>query len=318
VRAARSPRKATSRVRRLSAPWSLGQRLQLPVCPGHRRNASGITLRFPICRAIPWDADGVLEGFEIKAFDLYTTNVQFGQASKSETTREAIKDAAQRLFAVRGVDGVAVREIVKAAGQRNSGALHYYFRTKEDLVRELIVEGAKLIDRRRNALLDDMERNDGPRDLRQIIEVLVLPATGLGKEAGTEETYLRFITALQMNHYALFMDALQNKWNSGYQRCLSHIRQLLSEMPSSILRQRMVFMGLLLNAALAAREAAFDDRKRAHPFWCAPHTLENLIDTIQSMLVGEISQSTWANLEVSPLNQKAMNGERLQATVRAR
>jgi len=230
---------------------------------------------------------------------------------KSDTTRDAIKSAAQRLFAVRGVDGVAVREIVKAAGQRNAGALHYYFKTKEALVRELIVDGAKLIDRRRNAVLDDIERNGGPQDLRQIVEVLVWPATGLGKEPGIEETYLRFITALQMNQYALFIDALQNRWNSGYQRCLAQIRRLLPQMPIAILRQRMVFMGLLLNASLSAREAAFDDRRRAHPFWRAPHTLENLIDTIQCMLEGGVSEPTWEKLELSSAHQKSESNERV-------
>lgn len=207
-----------------------------------------------------------------------------------------------------------MREIVKAAGQRNAGALHYYFKTKEALVRELVVDGAKLIDGRRNALLDGIERNGGPRNLRQIVEVLVLPATGLGNEPGNEETYLRFITALQMNQYALFMDALQNRWNSGYQRCLAQIRRLLPQMPTAILRQRMVFMGLLLNASLSAREAAFDDRRRAHPFWRAPHTLENLIDTIHCMLEGGISEPTWVKLELSANNQKSVNNERVHMT----
>jgi AcrR family transcriptional regulator len=43
---------------------------------------------------------------------------------------------------------VSVRDIVLAAGQRNSGSLRYYFGTKEDLARELVADGAKLIDKR--------------------------------------------------------------------------------------------------------------------------------------------------------------------------
>jgi len=57
-------------------------------------------------------------------------------------TREHIKLSARRLFAQRGIDGVTVREIVAASEQKNSGSLHYYFRTKDALVRELIVDTA--------------------------------------------------------------------------------------------------------------------------------------------------------------------------------
>jgi AcrR family transcriptional regulator len=67
---------------------------------------------------------------------------------KDASTRDLLKLAARRLFAHRGLDGVSVRDIVLAAGQRNSGSLHYYFGTKENLARELVADGAKLIDSR--------------------------------------------------------------------------------------------------------------------------------------------------------------------------
>ena len=105
---------------------------------------------------------------------------------KDASTRDLLKLAARRLFAHRGLDGVSVRDIVLAAGQRNSGSLHYYFGTKENLARELVSDGAKLIDQRRNSQLDDIERADGPRQLREIIEVLVWPSTGLAGERGEE------------------------------------------------------------------------------------------------------------------------------------
>jgi AcrR family transcriptional regulator len=219
-------------------------------------------------------------------------------------TRNSLKLAAQRLFAARGVDGVTVREIIAASRQRNSGALHYYFGTKEALVRELVVDGAKIVDDRRNSMLDAMESHGGPHDVREVIEVLVWPSTGLGIEEGTEGSYTRFVTSLQMNNYALFMDALQNKWNSAFTRCLDYIRLFLPNTPTSVLNQRMVFMGFLLGASLSAREAAFNDHSRAHPLWEAPHTMDNLIDTIEAMLEGAISLQTQEKLTLKPTSLK--------------
>ena len=95
----------------------------------------------------------------------------------NDDTPERIKRVARRMFAERGVDGVSVREIVSLAGQKNNGSLHYYFRNKEALVRELVREGARLIDDRRNALLDATEARGGPNTVREIIEILVRPST---------------------------------------------------------------------------------------------------------------------------------------------
>lgn len=204
---------------------------------------------------------------------------------KTEDTRDALKLAARRLFAARGIDGVSVREIVAAAGQRNSGSLHYYFGTKEGLIRELVVDGAVLIDERRHAWLDARIADGGEIKLRDVVEALVWPSTRLGG-ATEEDTYIRFIMMLQMHHRDQFFDALENKWNSGYLRCLELIRSLLPEIPSTIMTRRLMFMGLLLSASLSAREAALDDQAWARPFWNRKDTMETLIVSIENLLKG--------------------------------
>jgi AcrR family transcriptional regulator len=211
---------------------------------------------------------------------------------KDASTRDLLKLAARRLFAHRGLDGVSVRDIVLAAGQRNSGSLHYYFGTKENLARELVRDGAKLIDQRRNRLLDDIERAGGPRRLREIIEILVWPSTGLAGERGEEDTYIRFITILQMSHRQLFLNALEGKWASGYERCLAHIRRLLKDIDPTIVSQRLVFMSLYLRAAMSSREAALEAGLQSHRFWTADVTMQNLIDTIEGILRPAPSRQT--------------------------
>ena len=211
---------------------------------------------------------------------------------KDASTRDLLKLAARRLFAHRGLDGVSVRDIVLAAGQRNSGSLHYYFGTKENLARELVSDGAKLIDQRRNSRLDDLERAGGPRHLREVIEVLVWPSTGLAGEHGEEDSYIRFITLLQMSHRQLFLDALEGRWASGYERCLAHIRRLLKDIDPVIVTQRLVFMSLYMRAAMSSREAALEAGSQSHHFWSAEITMQNLIDSIEGILRPAPSRQT--------------------------
>ncbi len=199
--------------------------------------------------------------------------------------REQIKLAARRLFAERGVDGVSVREIVDASGQKNHGSVNYYFGTKEALVRELVADGARLIDDRRNAHLDRLEGTGGPQTVRQVVEALVHPSIDLAEELGEEsDTYLRFIMLLGMSNRTLFLEALEGRWNSGYLRCLEHLRRLMPDMPEQVKNQRFVFLGAYLNSVLSAREHALADRSRKHPTWSSRQTLEHLIHTATVML----------------------------------
>ena len=211
---------------------------------------------------------------------------------RGDATRNQIKLAARRLFALRGIHGVTTREIVAATGQKNGGSLHYYFRTKEALVRELIVDGAKLIDDRRNEALDRAEAGGGPHTLREVIEILVWPSTNLGEVEGEEDSYIRFISNLGLQERALLEDALEGRWNQGYQRCLDHIRRLAADVPKGILRERLVFLSLSLRAIMAAREAALDHRRAHLHFWTVPQTMENLVDSLESMLIGPVSERT--------------------------
>ena len=90
-------------------------------------------------------------------------------------TRDQIIRAAEALFAARGIDGVSLREINRAAGQSNTGAVQYHFGDRDGLVLAIIGKHRRDTEPRRHALLD-MYEDAGVDDLRALASALVAPA----------------------------------------------------------------------------------------------------------------------------------------------
>lgn len=217
-----------------------------------------------------------------------------GPASSTGDTKSQLKAAAQLLFARYGVDAVTVQQIVSTAGQRNNAALHYHFGDKDELVRQLVVDGAKVLDRRRREMLDELEIGGGPSTVREVLLILVMPVIELGDDERWRG-YVRFTSNLQSTNRAMLRSALNSRWNAGYVACLAHLKRLLAHMPEPLMEQRLSILGIYANAILSAREAAKDHKSaRQARFWDRPYTVENILDTLEATVTGRPSDETVA------------------------
>lgn len=195
-----------------------------------------------------------------------------------------LKRVACKLFAEHGVDGVTVREIADAAGQKNHGAVGYHFGSKEALVREILIDGAIIIDKNRNDLISALEAAGGPRTVREIVDVVLYTSIDVFGGPPSEETYVRFVMMLHMTHRELFYDAIEKRWDEGYKRCVIHLRRLMPTMPQETKNQRLLFFGATLRNVLAMREGALADISRPHPMWGSTGSLEHLAQLLTEML----------------------------------
>ncbi len=94
------------------------------------------------------------------------------------TTRERLLEAAEHLFATRGIDAVSLAEVTQAAGLNNSGAVHYHFGGREELLEAVVHHHRGTLDRRREEMLDEQEATGSltPTDL---VRCLVMPLVDL-------------------------------------------------------------------------------------------------------------------------------------------
>jgi len=218
-----------------------------------------------------------------------------GGRATSEETKNQIKAAAQMLFARRGVDGVTVQEIVAAASQRNNAALHYHFRSKQELIRQMVVDGAAVLDRRRREMLDELKARGGPKSIREVMLVLIMPVIELGDD-DRWRGYIRFTSNLQASDPKNFRAALNNRWNSGYVACFNHLKQMLP-LPAAIIEQRLSMFTIYANAILSAHEAALESRNtKSSRLWDHPATIANMLDTLEAAITCPPSKATLAKL----------------------
>ena len=202
-----------------------------------------------------------------------------------ENARARLKRAALKLFAERGFRNVTTREIAAEAGQKNHGAVGYYFSSKDNLARELLVDGAIVIETHRNALLDQHEAEGRAMTVRDLVAAIVVPSAGLDSEAPAGEQYFnRFLSDIGANHPALVLEALADRWNVGYQRCLTRLRELMPSMSLAEKNRRFVFLGGYVSAMLALRETMLADTSRGHPIWQAQSTLDDIVETAAAIL----------------------------------
>ena len=96
------------------------------------------------------------------------------------TTKENLLDAAERLFAERGVKETSVRHITKAAGS-HLASVNYHFNTKYGLIRAVISRRIEPLRKKRFELLDayEAEAGDNPVPIEKIIYALVAPGMEL-------------------------------------------------------------------------------------------------------------------------------------------
>lgn len=228
-----------------------------------------------------------------------STKLPAGSRAATDDTKSQIKAAAQLLFARHGVDAVTVQQIIAAAGQRNNAALHYHFGSKEELIRQLVVDGAAVLDERRQGMLADLEARGGPSDIREVLLVLVMPVIELGDDERWRG-YIRFTSSLQASDRKMLRAALNNRWNAGYVACFAHLKRMLP-LPAALVEQRLSIFSIYANAILSAREAALETRNnKNNRLWDRRFTIENILDTLEATITCPPSAQTLAILRADP------------------
>lgn len=177
--------------------------------------------------------------------------------TSSGDAREQLIVAAERLIAERGMD-VALRDVARAAGQRNNSAVHYHFGSRDGLVEAVIRFRIGALEARRLELLAEHEALGAPDDPATLVRLIVAPMVDVPYKQGATH-YARFLETVR-NHPALTGRPLDDQ--PTIRIILSRLERCL-DLPPALCRLRFSAMATVLFALLADVERANGARRRA-------------------------------------------------------
>lgn len=166
-------------------------------------------------------------------------------------TKDRILDAAERLFADRGLAGTSLRAITAAAGV-NLAAVHYHFGSKEALVRALLARRIEPLNRERLRLLDECEAAARPPSLEAVLEAFVGPPLRGGLDPrGEGSSFMRFLGRIQAEPREEWRDLFYGQFEEVRRRFTKAFARACPGLSPGEIAWRFLFAIGVLSGALA-------------------------------------------------------------------
>lgn len=165
---------------------------------------------------------------------------------------------AERLFALEGVHGAQIREIVRAAGQANDSAVHYHFGSREGLLTAICERQIERMEPARRRWLETLDSDGRSGDLNALVVALIEPTSDL---LHTQDgRYFLRITAQLAGQAGMRSRVEPAPLNStALSDQLAMIASVCAEiLPEELVRERLAIVIGTLTAALADRATVLD------------------------------------------------------------
>lgn len=203
-----------------------------------------------------------------------------------ESTREHLISVAERLFAERGIDSVSLREINKAAKQKNTSATHYHFGTKDGLIEAILDRRMPVADARRLEMLIDLKVADQESDLHAIVRAQIIP---LAERLNTTDGWRNYIIVLSRLHNDKRMkvvELISGKRGEGNRRVWELIKSRMAGIPPEVIELRRELLGSLFLHGLADRARGEGVQAQVSVY------VDNLVDSMVGLLMAPVSAGT--------------------------
>jgi len=164
--------------------------------------------------------------------------------------RQILLRTAESLFASRGIDAVSLNEINKAAGQRNTSALHYHFGSKEKLIDAIIYQEFDSIVARMNEEFDKLEALAN-FDSMALIKAIAMPFIEM-LDSPRGINYLRIMVQLLDRNASMPFFSQPESSEAARDRAIALSERFFDHLPDSVKMVRLILFSSLMFRSLVA------------------------------------------------------------------
>ena len=194
----------------------------------------------------------------------------------------------EQLFAERGIEGVSLRAIGHAAGQRNNNVVQYHFGDRAALVGAIYALRSEHLNARRYELLAEHRGSGAPDDAAALLDILLRPHAE--SIADPHNQFLGFLARLVLDQGSMAdASAVAAAPYMGAHHELRRAIRLADEaIPDSVFDRRFDLLLDFAITALAARARAGDTTEPA----AVEDALGEVVAIMAVGLVAPVSEST--------------------------
>ncbi len=204
-------------------------------------------------------------------------------------TRRKLLDAAARTFAEQGVRNASMVEITRRAGQRNSGALHYHFGSREGVLCAVLAEHTEFLATREGELLAAAQA--GPEgDVAAVVEAVVRPAAELAESGWRGRSFLLILADLVEEDPATFGPELSDVLaRTGGDAVYAELMRRLPKLPEPVVIERLSIMTMVILRAVADRARVHEMQSAAERRGRAQLPYEGFVENLVAMLAAAVA-----------------------------
>jgi len=180
-------------------------------------------------------------------------------------TREKLIDAAARAFAEDGVFSASLVDITRKAGQRNRGALHYHFGSREAVLCAVLERHVEFLARREGELLAlAMQTPDD--DMQSVVEAIVRPAAELAESGWRGRAFLLIVAELAQEEPAsLGKEVNEMLARTGGHQVYAVLTSRMADLSPDVVLERSALVTSFILRAVADRARATGRRRPGRP-----------------------------------------------------
>jgi AcrR family transcriptional regulator len=206
-----------------------------------------------------------------------------------EETRSRLVEAATVAFAEDGVFTASLVEVTRRAGQRNRGAVHYHFGTREGLLIAVLEQHSAFLAEREGELLDRARtRPDG--DIASVIEAIVRPSVELAEQGPSGRRYLAIVGQLVEEYDRVGPEVVAALDRTGGVPVYELLTQRMPECDEALRLERKALVTSFMLRSIADRARALQSQTPGRAQLPTDRFVHNLVAMVAGALTAPIDE----------------------------